>query len=595
MHSKPIAFGSLLLIGLAWTVPFLQPYHRYPIPTFYSEWIAFGFGLAALFPLALRSSWRDGELPAIALVPAALALLLGVQVALGRVPYPEQAIIATWYLLWAALLVVLGRVLARELGIASIAMTLAWFLLAGGLLSALVSFAQYFNFFPGSDFPVMSNTTARVYGNLGQPNHYAAYLAMAAGSLAYLHAAGRLRLPWVVACAALLLPALALSASRGTWIYFGLMAILAGLIAYARHDTASRRLLAVSLALAAAYIVAVLLVAPNEAAPAQSAVAGAGAGHDSARRVFESASGFDPRLQLATEAWRMFLSSPVLGAGFGQFAWNHFLFVAETGASAAPDVYNHAHNLVLQLMAETGTAGALLVVGAAMLWLVDLRGIRLDPDWWWLLALLGILGAHSMMEYPLWYSYFLGMAALLLGLGARRTVQLRLSGLARATVAAMLAVGWFNLVSLLPSYREFENLIFSPNAAELADERALVDGVLRAQTDPLLAPYAELVVAYGVKADEEQLREKLELVDRVIRFAPVWPVIYRQAQLLALAGEREAALRRIEQAARVYPGALGEMHSELAILAHRHPAEMAPLLELAAEILSERRAARGIR
>jgi hypothetical protein len=174
-------------------------------------------------------------------------------------------------------------------------------------------------------------------------------------------------------------------------------------------------------------------------------------------------------------------------------------------------------------------------------------------------------------------------------------VQLRLSGLARATVAAMLAVGWFNLVSLLPSYREFENLIFSPSAAELADERSLVYGVLRAQTDPLLAPYAELVVAYGVKADEEQLREKLELVDRVIRFAPVWPVIYRQAQLLALAGEREAALRRIEQAARVYPGALGEMHSELAILAHRHPAEMAPLLELAAEILSERRAARGIR
>jgi hypothetical protein len=37
----------LLLTGLMWTLPFLQPHHRYPLIGFYSEWLAFALGLAA--------------------------------------------------------------------------------------------------------------------------------------------------------------------------------------------------------------------------------------------------------------------------------------------------------------------------------------------------------------------------------------------------------------------------------------------------------------------------------------------------------------------------------------------------------------------
>lgn len=589
MHSKPFARASLLLIGLAWTLPFLQPRHRYPLTGFYGEWLAFGLGLAAALLLARRQSWREAELPVVALVLPALALLVGVQAALGRVPYPEQAVTMTLYLLWASLLILLARVLERELGMAAITTTLSWFLLAGGLLSALAGYAQHYHLVPALDFVVTRKMSARVYGNLGQSNHYAAYVTMALCSAAYLYGGGRLRAAWAVACAALLLPALALSGSRSPWLYLAIVAALALLLFRARRDeAASRSLLAYSLCLIPGFVAAGFIVAQWGGAE-PSVAAATGEQVTSAQRLFEAAVGFDPRVQLAAEAWQMFLSAPVLGAGWGQFAWHHFTYVAATGADAAPGVYNHAHNIVLHLLAETGAAGALLVAGAALLWLADLRGIKLDLEWWWVFALLGILGAHSMMEYPLWYSYFLGIAAVLLGLGAKRTVRLKLPGLARATATTLMILGWFNLISVMPYYREFERLVFLPGdrGAAQPGEKAFVEAIARIHREPLLTPYVELAVAFGVTLDEEKLAEKLDLTARAVRFAPVSYLIYRQALLLALAGERETALLRFEQAARVYPGDLPGIRAELAGLARARPGAFTPLLELAAARLGK--------
>ncbi|MBI1965860.1 MAG: O-antigen ligase C-terminal domain-containing protein, partial [Betaproteobacteria bacterium] len=203
---------------------------------------------------------------------------------------------------------------------------------------------------------------------------------------------------------------------------------------------------------------------------------------------------------------------------------------------------------------------------------------------WWILALLAVIGIHSLLEFPLWYAYFLGVAALLLGLGAERAMELRLVPAARLVTALLILAGCINLVSVLPHYRDFERLVFvpAPRNAPPQDEGAFAETIARLHREPLLTPYVELAVAYGITVTDEQLAEKLEMNSRVMRFAPADVVVYRQALLLALAGERGAALRQFEQAARVYPGELPEVVDELAKLAGQRPAEFAPLLELAA-------------
>src|SRR6185436_9959619 len=134
------------------------------------------------------------------------------------------------------------------------------------------------------------------------------------------------------------------------------------------------------------------------------------------------------------------------------------------------------------------------------------------------------------------------------------------------TVAALMLVGWFNLASVLPNYREFERLVFLPakRGVTQPDERAFVEAIARTHREPLLTPYVELAVAYGVTVSEEKLREKLELTDRAMHFAPTSVVVYRHALLLALAGESSAALRQLEQAMRVYPEDIKDTVAELA-------------------------------
>jgi len=574
------------MAGLMCALPFLQPYHRFPLTSFYSEWLAFALGLTAALPLAWKRSWREAALPVAALAPLGLILLLGLQAALGRVPYPEQALIATLYLLWVALLILLGHVLRHELGIAAVAETLAWFMLAGGLLSALAGLLQHYQFSTPLDFLVARKSSAAVYGNLAQPNHYAAYLALALASAGYLYSRGGLRGVLAAACAVLFLPMLAFTGSRSPWLYLGLLAALALLLHRRWRDADSRKLAVFALCLLPGFVAAQWVVTLEFLVPAH------GLQVTSAQRLFEVASGIEARLQLWREAWEMFLAAPVLGAGWGQFAWHHFLNQALTGANAAPGVFNHAHNIIMQLLAETGAIGAVLVVGAAATWLADLKRVKLDLEWWWLLALLAVVGTHSMLEYPLWYAYFLGVAALLLGLGAQRALSLRFAGAARFLVALGVLAGWVNLLAVLAPYRDFERLVFLPErgSSPQLEERLFAEAIGRIHREPLLTPYVELAVAYGITVTPERLKEKLDLNTRAMRFAPVDVVVYRQALLLALAGEHAAARGQLEQAMRVYPAELGNMLSQLDDLARRRPAEFAPLLELAAAKSAELRA-----
>jgi hypothetical protein len=385
---------------------------------------------------------------------------------------------------------------------------------------------------------------------------------------------------------------LALTGSRSPWLYLGALVVFALLLHRLRRETASRKLAVLACSLLPGFVAAHGLVTlpflvPDETLPMVT----------SADRLFQIAGGVGPRLEKWGEAWQMFLAAPVLGAGFGQFAWHHFLYQAAGGASLAAGSFNHSHNIVLQLLAETGIAGALIIVGAVLAWLAGLRRVRFDLEWWWLLALLGVIGIHSLLEYPLWYAYFLGPAALLLGLGAQRSLAVRFPGAARAAVALALIVGCINLIAVIPAYRSFERLVFNagPRTPQPSSDEAFAQALMTVHSEPLLRPYVELAIAFGVSVDRERLRDKLELVTRVMHFAPLEGIVPRQALLLALAGDAAAAREQLERSLRAYPSERAAVVAELEDLARRYPAEMMPLLELAASKIAEGRASQDAR
>jgi len=247
----------------------------------------------------------------------------------------------------------------------------------------------------------------------------------------------------------------------------------------------------------------------------------------------------------------------------------------------APGVYNHAHNVLIHLLAETGLAGAAILVGAAAMWISDLKRMRMDPEYWWVFSLLGILSVHSLLEYPLWYSYFLGMAALLAGLGSQRSLRLRRTLATRVAIGAGILAGCMHLVLFLAPYRDFERLVFSPGAGRQASDAAFAEAVVALYREPLLEPYVELAIALGTEVSADHLPEKIALLERASHFAPVSIVAYRQAMLLALAGDDDAALRQFHRALHAYPGDIEEVVSQLRALRARHPGRFERLLDSA--------------
>ena len=172
-----------------------------------------------------------------------------------------------------------------------------------------------------------------------------------------------------------------------------------------------------------------------------------------------------------------------------------------------------------------------------------------------------------------------------MGLASGQNLPIRLDRAGPPMTAAVLVVAALYAVSVFHDYRDFERLFArggaKPGTAEFTSTLA------RAYREPLLRPYAELAISASFDLDGARTLEKLELNSRVMRFAPIAGVVYRQAMLLALAGEHGPAARQLEHAARVYPDELPTTIKILGELAARHPAELTPLLELATAKLAD--------
>lgn len=566
-----------------WVLPFLQPHRQFPLPSFYTESLAFALGLGALSLLLQKRFWHNLEFPRIALVPLVLYPLLLLQFALGEIAYPEQVLLAMLYLLWAAFLILLGNILRREIGLETISTMLAWFLVAGGVLSAIVALLQHYQFHTFLDPLIAVKTSNAVYGNLAQPNHFADYTCLALASLLFLSATGRLA--WAVAAvfAVLMLFVLALSGSRGAWLYlFALLALSAW--EYRRNQKNAALLIASAVLIPGFALMQWVVQLPWFAAPVPAVT--------SIQRLFEFASG-SIRLELWREAWYIFLQSPLLGVGWGQFAWQHFEYGVLFKGSGLNGLYNHAHNIIMQLLAETGLVGAVAVVGGVVIWLYRLRRLAFDIYLWWLLGLLAIIGIHSMLEFPLWYSHFIGIAALLLGLGETRFYRLELQRVGRISFALMLALGWMSATSLIYSYRKLEGTLYAKGLEDLdaAGLKQLNENMLQIHRTSLLAPYVELAYTGAIVLNKDDLSDKLELNGRVMHFAPVSIVVYQQSILLALSGQAQTAKVQLERAAIAYPEELENFTAVMRRLLAQQPADFEPLLKLAEQKLRERDAA----
>lgn len=427
------AFGSAVLAA---SVPTLLALHQPPSATLLNQCVAVALWGTPVAVMAPRLA--AGMRPAAALLAAMLLVALAAAGSWWWGTLPRSlALQAIGMLTGAALMVTTGAAAARNGQGMAVFITLAWGLLACGLLNVGVALVQVFA--PGwadGTWIAASGLPGRAVGNLRQPNHLCSLLLWAVAAAVGLHALGRLPTRLLALTLPLLVLGVELSASRTGAA--GLLLFLAwGLFDRRLPRSARLALLATPLL----YLVAWGAMAWWGNISQQALGAGARLAADGG--LGESSP--NARSNIWRNALQLMAANPLAGTGFGEFnfAWSMTAFVNRPTA-----FFDHTHNLPLQLMVELGMPLAALVMAllALALWQGWQRGALAADDATALagrtaLVLLLLTGLHSLVEYPLWYAYFLLPAALAWGflLGQPAATGGRASLAVRPSLAGMLA------------------------------------------------------------------------------------------------------------------------------------------------------------
>jgi O-antigen ligase len=279
-----------------------------------------------------------------------------------------------------------------------------------GVLSSLVALVQVF--FPSwadGDFIAVSGLAGRAVGNLRQPNHLSTILVWGVMALVPLAQQGRigpLRLPrWLsLILGALMVVAVVLTASRT-----GMVAMFL-LFGWGLLDRRLPRWLRIALALAPVVYLAGWMVSAGWAHETAHAFGG------EARLAERDLS--SSRFAIWKNTLSLIAANPWTGVGWGEF---NFAWTLSPFPDRPVAFFDHTHNLFLQFAVELGIPMtivlAVLLVAAVVL--AFQRSLRHEGDAGIgsraALVIMLMAGLHSMLEYPLWYAYFLLPAAWALG------------------------------------------------------------------------------------------------------------------------------------------------------------------------------------
>ena len=584
---------SLAALLLAVTLPFLGPHHRLPIVTFYQEWMAGMLGLVALAPLvfARNDPWT---IPRTVLLPLMLTALVWIQLATGVDVLVECAVLFSLYLAWAAMLMLVASRLASGVGREVLADWLAWALLTAALLVAGTGALQRWAPWAGQPY-IFPRLEVRISGNLAQANNYASYIWIGIVAALHLHGRGKLAYAPLWLALPVLMGLSLLSASRSVYVYAGVLSLWCALWAW-RSEGGQRRRLAIA-ALLLLPVLSAMQALLSGKVPEHVVLyavvlamwcagwAWRKAGNLRRRLVFAAvlvllallvltilqpgigalianlqqsvANNIDPvRLALWRAALEIFSEHPLLGAGFNSFPHEFFLRIERFPIAMYrdPGIPEHTHNLLTQMLAEFGIAGFSLTLVAAAGWLIALRLRDGNGASHLALGILLILGIQSGLEYPLWYAYFLAIAAIALSLGDEHGWQFRSALWQRPALALAAISGMLALIHLRSDYTLLENAA----NGQTIEGQTLPPGTQQEllttiYTHSLWRHYAALQLAARTPIENKDVEARLRIVKNATHFSPITQAVFRQAALLQLAGQSTEAEAQLLRAMISYP------------------------------------------
>lgn len=491
---------DIVIAVSAVVVPTTLTYNLPPSATFLNQAAAIvGWGvLVGRLASTARSSMITPRGGLMVLLAAVFLLLIAALASELFSTLPHGLALSAVATLVMALLLILTGAATEKAGFGEGALSaICWAILTAGLLSSAVGIVQVFApYFADGQWIAVSATPGRASGNVRQPNHLSSLLLWSVIATVWLAESGRLRRAVGAGVVLALIFTVVLTASRTGVVGVGMLALWGAL---------DRRLSRAARVALVAAPMAYFLFWSGLAAWAHDAFGGE-------TRLSDIADSPNSRRHIWANTLSLISRYPWSGVGFGEFnfAWSLTPFPNRPTA-----FFDHTHNLPLQLAVELGVPLAALVL--ALLGYALWRAMRhafgapdaKRPMTSAAAMLVLMIAVHSLVEYPLWYSYFLLPTAFAWGLclGARAKQAAvpatgRSSHNARGSRALLLAAVLMTLGGML-SIADY--LRVSPIFTAEDDALALSERIEAGKRSVLFAHHAHYAAATTAERPSEAL------------------------------------------------------------------------------------------
>ena len=549
------SFGQVLAIAALLcllTVPFLMNVRVGPQGGFIIESTSAILALSMVLGVTLMGQFTQRP-PLISVMFVGFAALISLQARVMDISWVSQVDLTASVLLIVALST-WALASWQQHSNTSLMYWIAVALLIGVLLQTTVMWMQYFGLTKYAHGLISYSNSKNIMGQLGQRNHLGHYLMWGMVSVLYLHHTKALS-RWIsIALVFWLGLSMGLIGSRTLIVYLMAISILAivwRLWAGKAYQTTLYWVLATLL-----WVLLVQFGLEKVLGMFEQSTTTTGL-----ERLVNSVHVVDTARSVEWQkAWLSFLSSPWTGHGWGssssQSVLMHGALPNFEGLRTVNVLFTHCHNSVLQLLSEVGLLGTLWLAGCFLALVLACFKYAKRPESFFILALASITVCHSLLEYPLWYVYFLLPFALFWALVPRREVQSE--GCGKLNWAAMLitVLALAMCIRLLFAYNDIMGVygVAKNESVEVAaSKKAKIHALI--EREYLLDYYARMaLIERSFDAYQgAELADEVENARLVAEYRPYNSYAIRWGMYQYRAGQEEAAKKWLDEVWLYYP------------------------------------------
>ena len=580
------------LITLMLTLPFLLPWYYPPYVDFYMDITVIMLGTLLLTYLLFNIEKIKVSILAMCLV--SFAVYLPIQAVLLDFPYIFSSVYSAGFFVLLALLLTAFLSISKDHA-ALITYGVLWGVVILTVVQLVLYTTQLAIIDPETRDRVGWMLFAGEGGQVGQRNNFSHIIMWGFIASIILQSIGKLsssKMWLLILCCSI---AMAHAGSRTVILYIIGLSIMVGYQWMVTKNISTKPfsrniVIALAIALCAQFIVPFItniFLSSNVSS-----------GTD--RLLVNSAYAYIPRWLEWQKAWLMFLDAPMIGQGWGTYGFQSFWYhdqVATIGDPRENNFFSHCHNLLLQLLAEVGLLGTLLLIlPTSYIFIRAFFKYAADVTTFGLLMMCVISLIHSMVEFPLWHSNFLIVFSIMLFLIVRRitvdeedvtsaakvldSTNYNKYGLKTACIAYSVLTMLFVVIILLDHERQVNKAFAMGGGIYNAQSLAIGE---QGKYIPFYNKYADKISALQVNpdigtTDQLQQSDKL-LVDNMLVF-PYYTHTAAHIIYLQKMGRTEEAKLWLDKTALYYPRVL----PGLIRLTQKYPAELGYLQQYTVQL-----------